>query len=286
MFASRSPAAALIAACCLTSCASGLATASFAVDRGTVFFLNKRMFERTKIMTMGADGAADAKRRQVVAALKRFDQLAAMSSRGDPEGCSTALTELEALRETGAVFELGPNAHNRAMRVCSTDLETVESLYAQLAAEERQDAASLEALASIRLENDMLIEAAEAVAELLAPALEVRTNKLGRVLPRKKVSQIYPRIYPTPASQPPRAPPPPRRKVSSYRSYPCSSQPPRAPPPASHYSGPSPLPGTRACLSRRPRCAGGVRRGGAVGGRAERTLTLTLTLTLTPHPEP
>ena len=246
---SRSPAAALIAACCLTSCASGLATVPLAVDRGTVFFLNKRMFERTKIMTMGADGAADAKRRQVVAALKRFDQLAAMSSRGDPEGCSTALTELEALRETGAVFELGPNAHNRAMRVCSTDLETVESLYAQLAAEERQDAASLEALASIRLENDMLIEAAEAVAELLAPALEVRTNKLGRELPRKK--------------------------VSSYRSYPCSSQPPRAPPPASHYSGPSPLPGTRACLSRRPRCAGGVRRGGAVGGRAERTLTLT-----------
>ena len=148
-------------------------------------------------MTMGAGGAADSKRRQVVAALKRFDQLAAMSSRGDPEGCSTALTELEALRETGAVFELGPNAHNRAMRVCSTDLETVESLYAQLAAEDRQDAASLEALASIRLENDMLLEAAEAVAELLAPALEVRTNKLGRALPRKK--------------------------VSSYRSYPCSS---------------------------------------------------------------
>lgn len=139
-------------------------------------------------MTMGAGGAADAKRRQVVAALKRFDQLAAMSSRGDPEGCSTALTELEALRETGAVFELGPNAHNRAMRVCSTDLETVESLYAQLAAEDRQDAASLAQLASIRLENDMLLEAAEAVAELLAPALEVRTNKLGRALPRKKVS--------------------------------------------------------------------------------------------------
>ena len=198
MFASRSPAAVLIAACCLTSCASGLATGPLAVNRGTVF-LKKRMFERTKIMTMGADGAADAKRRQVVAALKRFDQLAAMSSRGDPEGCSTALTELEALRETGAVFELGPNAHNRAMRVCSTDLETVESLYAQLAAEERQDAASLEALASIRLENDMLIEAAEAVAELLAPALEVRTNKLGRELPRKKVSQIYPHIDPTPA---------------------------------------------------------------------------------------
>ena len=182
MVACRLPVAVLIAAS-LTSCASGLATGLLAIDRSTVF-LNKR----TKIMTMGAGGAADSKRRQVVAALKRFDQLAAMSSRGDPEGCSTALTELEALRETGAVFELGPNAHNRAMRVCSTDLETVESLYAQLAAEDRQDAASLEALASIRLENDMLLEAAEAVAELLAPSLEVRTNKLGRALPRKKVS--------------------------------------------------------------------------------------------------
>ena len=110
-----SPAAALVAASCLISCASGLAN-------GPRAFLNKNAqitFERAKIMTMGADAAADTKRRQVVAALKRFDQLAAMSSRGDPEGCSTALTELEALRETGAVFELGPNAHNRAMRVCS-----------------------------------------------------------------------------------------------------------------------------------------------------------------------
>ena len=200
-----SPAPALVAASCLISCASGLANG----PRAT--FLNKNAqitLERAKIMTMGADAAADTKRRQVVAALKRFDQLAAMSSRGDPEGCSTALTELEALRETGAVFELGPNAHNRAMRVCSADLETVESLYAQLAAEGLQDAASLEALASIRLENDMLVEAAAALAELLAPTLEVRTNKLGRALPRRKVSsdthaaRLFTRIshtYPTPA---------------------------------------------------------------------------------------
>ena len=135
-----------------------------------------------------------------MAALQRFDQLAAMSSRGDPEGCSTALTELAALREAGAVFELGPNVHNRAMRVCSAELETVETLYAQLAEEDRQDTASLELLASIRLENDMLVEAAEAVAELLAPALEVKTNKLGRLLPRRKVVLISP---------PPLAPPPP-----------------------------------------------------------------------------
>ena len=244
----------IITACCLTftSCASGLASGAHAVDRSTVF-LNKRTFKRTKIMAMGAGGAADAKRRQVVAALKRFDQLAAMSSRGDPEGCSTALTELEALRETGAVFALGPNAHNRAMRVCSTDLETVESLYAQLAAEDRQDAASLEALASIRLENDMLVEAAEALAELLAPALEVRTNKLGRVLPRRKVSsdihaaRPFAPIYTLPPLVPAAA---------------CT--------PRSHYSGPSSLPGTRASISHRPRRARGVRRGGAGRGRAER----------------
>ena len=156
----RSPAAVLVAACCLASCASGLATGPL---------------------------AADAKRQLVVAALKRCDQLAAMSSRGDPEGCSIALEELGALREAGAVFELGPNAHNRAMRVCSAELETVEALYAQLAAEDRQDAASLEALATIRLENDQLVEAAAALAELLAPTLEVKTTKLGRLLPRRKV---------------------------------------------------------------------------------------------------
>ena len=234
-----SPAAALVAASCLISCASGLAN-------GPRAFLNKNAqitFERAKIMTMGADAAADTKRRQVVAALKRFDQLAAMSSRGDPEGCSTALTELQALRETGAVFELGPNAHNRAMRVCSADLETVESLYAQLAAEGLQDAASLEALASIRLENDMLVEAAAALAELLAPALEVRTNKLGRALPWRKVSsdshaaRLFTRIshtYPTPAR--------PSRRLPRHQGLLTTVG-----------------PGARACVSRRTRRARGVR---------------------------
>ena len=60
------------------------------------------------------------RRSLVVAALKRFDQLAAMSSRGDPDGCSTALDELAALEAAGVAFELGPNAYNRAMRVCAT----------------------------------------------------------------------------------------------------------------------------------------------------------------------
>ena len=235
-----SPAAALVAASCLISCASGLANGPRAA------FLNKNAqisFERAKTMTMGADAAADTKRRQVVAALKRFDQLAAMSSRGDPEGCSTALTELEALRETGAVFELGPNAHNRAMRVCSADLETVESLYAQLAAEGLQDAASLEALASIRLENDMLVEAAAALAELLAPALEVRTNKLGRALPRRKVSsdshaaRLFTRISHT---SPTRARP--SRRLPRHQGLLTTV-----------------VPGARACVSRRPRRARGVR---------------------------
>jgi hypothetical protein len=137
---------------------------------------------------------ADSRRQLVVAALKRFDQLAAMASRGDPEGCSTALEELAALDEAGVTFELGPNAHNRAMRVCSAELESVERLFAELATEGRQDAASLEALASIRLENDLLAEAAEAVAELLAPALEVKTTKLGRELPRKQLPERTARI--------------------------------------------------------------------------------------------
>ena len=48
---------------------------------------------------------ADSRRQLVVAALKRFDQLAAMASRGDPEGCSTALEELAALDEAGVTFE-------------------------------------------------------------------------------------------------------------------------------------------------------------------------------------
>ena len=55
------------------------------------------------------------KRQLVVAALKRFDQLAAMSSRGDPEGCSLALKELSALEAADATFELGPNAHNLSL---------------------------------------------------------------------------------------------------------------------------------------------------------------------------
>ena len=138
--------------------------------------------------------AADARRQLVVAALKRFDQLAAMASRGDPEGCSTALEELAALDVAGVTFELGPNAHNRAMRVCSAEPDTVERLYAELAAVGRQDDATLEGLATMRLEHDMLVEAAAAVAELLAPALQVPTNKAGLPLPRRKLPERSARV--------------------------------------------------------------------------------------------
>ena len=138
--------------------------------------------------------AANARRQLVVAALKRFDQLAAMASRGDPEGCSTALEELAALDAAGVTFELGPNAHNRAMRVCSSEPETVERLFAELAAEGQQDGATLEALATIRLEHDMFVEASGAVAELLAPALQVPTNKAGLPLPRRSLPERSARV--------------------------------------------------------------------------------------------
>jgi len=134
------------------------------------------------------------RRQRVVAALKRFDQLEAMASRGDPEGCSTALEELAALHKAGITFELGPNAYNRAMRVCAADLEKVEELFAQLSAYGRQDDASLEALAAIRLENDMLPEAAAAVAQLLAPALQPKKTKSGRLLPLRKVPERTVRV--------------------------------------------------------------------------------------------
>ena len=138
--------------------------------------------------------AADARRQLVVASLKRFDQLAAMASRGDPEGCSTALEELTALDLAGVTLELGPNAHNRAMRVCSAELETVERLFVELKAVSRQDDATLEGLATTRLEHDMLVEAAAAVAELLAPALQIPTNKMGRPLPRRKLPERSARV--------------------------------------------------------------------------------------------
>ena len=127
------------------------------------------------------------RRQRVVAALKRFDQLEAMASRGDPEGCSTALAELAALNEDGVTFELGPNAHNRAMRVCASEPEVVERLFAELEEAKRADEASLEALASIRLDHDQLTDAAAAVAALLAPALEPKTSKSGRALPAKQL---------------------------------------------------------------------------------------------------
>jgi nucleoside diphosphate kinase len=131
--------------------------------------------------------ASVVRRQRVVAALKRFDQLEAMSSRGDPEGCSLALAELEALDEAGLAFELGGNAHNRAMRVCAGDLDVVERLYAELEECGQADDASLEALASIRLDHDRVSEAASAVATLLVPALEPRRSKSGRALPLRKV---------------------------------------------------------------------------------------------------
>lgn len=135
-----------------------------------------------------------APRELVIAALKRFDQLEAMSSRGDCEGCSTALEELSALDAPGLVFELGPNAHNRAMRVCAADIQVVERLYAELAQCNRQDAASVQALATSRLDADMLIEAAAAVGELLTAALEQPTDKFGRKLARRKVSERTVRV--------------------------------------------------------------------------------------------
>ena len=138
--------------------------------------------------------ASTARRHLVISALKRFDQLAAMTKRGDPEGCSLALKELAALDTAGVLFALGPNAHNRAMRVCSGDVATVEKLYTDLAARGLADDASLEALARMRLENDMLVEAADAVAGLLARALASRTTKLGRVLPRKKLTERSARV--------------------------------------------------------------------------------------------
>jgi nucleoside diphosphate kinase len=137
---------------------------------------------------------AQQRRQRVVAAIKRFDQLEAMSSRGDPEGCSTALAELSALDAAGVTFALGPNAYNRAMRVCASDLDTVEELYTRLVATGKQDKASLEALASIRLDHDMPRAAASALAELLSAALMPRTTRRGRVLPLRKVRERTVRI--------------------------------------------------------------------------------------------
>uniref|UniRef100_A0A7S3S6R0 Uncharacterized protein n=1 Tax=Emiliania huxleyi TaxID=2903 RepID=A0A7S3S6R0_EMIHU len=117
-----------------------------------------------------ADSTA-SERRRVVAALKRFDQLEAMSSRGDPEGCSCALEELRRLREDGTAFALGPNAHNRAMRVCASSPGTVETLFAEAAAAGVQDDASLQVLATCRLEAEDFAGAAAALSELLGPLL-------------------------------------------------------------------------------------------------------------------
>ena len=52
-----------------------------------------------------------------------------------------------------------------------------------------QDAASLEALATSRLDADMLVEAAAAVSELLEMVLEQPIDKLGRKLARRKVEK-------------------------------------------------------------------------------------------------
>ena len=91
---------------------------------------------------MSPIGDSSSRRQRVVAALKRFDQLEAMSSRGDQEGCSTALAELALLDADGVKFELGPNAHNRAMRVCASEPEVVEKLFAEIEAEGLADDAS------------------------------------------------------------------------------------------------------------------------------------------------
>ena len=128
-----------------------------------------------------------SQRQRVVTALKRFDQLEAMASRGDPEGCSTALAELSALEDAGIAFELGPNPYNRAMRVCAAEPDVVEQLFADLAANGCEDAASLETLASIRLDQDQLREAAAALASLLAPALQPKRSRSGRALPLRKL---------------------------------------------------------------------------------------------------
>ena len=122
------------------------------------------------VLRSEADSTA-AERRRVVAALKRFDQLEAMSSRGDPEGCSCALEELRRLREDGTAFALGPNAHNRAMRVCASSPGTVETLFAEAAAAGVQDDASLQVLATCRLEAEDFAGAAAALSELLGPLL-------------------------------------------------------------------------------------------------------------------
>ena len=137
---------------------------------------------------------ASERRQRVVAALKRFDVLAAMSLRGDAEGCQTALEELRDLDAAGLAFELGPNAHNRAMRVCAAESTIVEALYDELAASGQQDEASLQALASVRLENDMLMEAAVAVSALLEPALKTTISKSGRPLPLRRLPERTVRV--------------------------------------------------------------------------------------------
>jgi len=143
--------------------------------------------------------SASERRQLVVAALKRFDALAAMSLRGDAKGCQTALEELRALDAAGLAFELGPNAHNRAMRVCAAEPSIVEALYDELAASGQQDEASLQALASVQLEHDMLMEAAVAVRALLEPALETKMSKSGRPLPLRWLSERTVRVGRGPA---------------------------------------------------------------------------------------
>ena len=183
----------------------------------------------------------------MVAALKRFDQLEAMSSRGDPEGCSCALEELRRLREDGTAFALGPNAHNRAMRVCASSPGTVETLFAEAAEAGVQDDASLQVLATCRLEAEDFAGAAAALSELLGPLLvqpahgaarrrvPARTAKVAlSVLGACRDASVCGdecrgagRVQPRPNRRDPTAETAPRRQqrcLASFTGFPCAWQ--------------------------------------------------------------
>ena len=94
-------------------------------------------------------------------ALKRFDACA---------DCAAGVAELSALRAAGQVR--GPNAHNRAMRLCAaSEIDEVEKLYDELASLSLCDDTSRALLVTTRLQHGRLPEAAAGTAELLGSAL-------------------------------------------------------------------------------------------------------------------
>ena len=119
--------------------------------------------------------------RLAATALKTLDRHAATLS--THERCKAGLATLADLESKGVAFALGPNVVNRVMRLCSEDACCTEALFERLVARDLHDASSIEILASSRLANNALADAAAATTELLALLIEA-----GKPVPKRTLT--------------------------------------------------------------------------------------------------